>query len=276
MRYLIKLSYSGFGYCGWQRQPNAPSIQETLEKALSTLLHRETKITGAGRTDTGVNAKNYIAHFDADPQLDLRPLACKLNAILPPSIVVHAVEPATENFNSRFDATLREYTYFLHRVKDPFLGANSYLFAYPKVDFGLMNKAAECLAGRHNFGCFEKKGSDSKTSVCTVFEASWHPYTPSLSAWEPFPNGEEDPEAARYWYFRISADRFLRNMVRAIVGTLLEVGRGKRSLENFRSLVSDPDGGTEEETADTPLKKGRSLSGESVPGEALFLTRVEY
>lgn len=271
MRYCIKLSYNGLGYCGWQRQPNAPSIQGVVENALSTLLHCDTKITGAGRTDTGVNAKNYIAHFDADPELDLRTLACKLNAILPASIVVHSIEMTSETFNARFDASMREYTYYLHRIKDPFIAASSYLFAYPRVDFSLMNTAAEYLVGRHDFQCFEKTGSDNKTSVCSVSEAGWHPYTPSLAAWDLFPKEEEHFNSARYWYFRISSDRFLRNMVRAIVGTLLEVGRGKRSVENFKSLILE-----EGDEKAGSLCKSRCLSGESVPGNALFLTRIGY
>lgn len=280
MRYLIKLSYNGLGFCGWQRQPNAPSVQETIGNALSTLLRCDTKITGAGRTDTGVSAKNYIAHFDAAPQLDLRLLACKLNAILPPSIVIHSIEITHKTFNARFDASLREYTYYLHRVKDPFLSDYSYLFAYPDVDFGLMNTAAEYLIGRHDFRCFEKTGSDAKTSICSVSEARWHPYSPSLSAWDMMPEGETGYNSARYWYFRITSDRFLRNMVRAVVGTLLEVGRGKRSIENFKSLICEEADECEETDAgktSSPLSaKTRCSSGESAPGNALFLTRVEY
>ena len=253
MRYKITLSYNGAPFCGWQRQPGAPSVQETLENALGTLLGGDIPVTGAGRTDTGVSAVGYVAHFDAPSELDTEWLACKLNAILPVSVAVSSVEAAAEGFHARFDAVKRSYTYFLHRRKDPFMADRSYLCMYPELDFELMNKAAAMLAGTHDFSCFQKTGSDNKTTVCTVFEAAWHPYLPGP---EVAASG-----ASGYWYFRISADRFLRNMVRAIVGTLLEVGRGKRSLEDFASLL---DGGS------------RSRAGESVPGHALFLTGIDY
>ena len=284
MRYKITLSYNGAPFCGWQRQPGAPSVQETLENALGTLLGGDIPVTGAGRTDTGVSAVGYVAHFDAPSELDTEWLACKLNAILPVSVAVSSVEAAAEGFHARFDAVKRSYTYFLHRRKDPFMADRSYLCMYPELDFNLMNKAAAMLPGTHDFSCFQKTGSDNKTTVCTVFEAAWHPYLPSPEA-EPTETratlgivrggtasavGSSEARrfrevaasgASGYWYFRISADRFLRNMVRAIVGTLLEVGRGKRSLEDFASLL---DGGS------------RSRAGESVPGHALFLTGIDY
>lgn len=231
------------------------------------MLRSDTKITGAGRTDAGVNAIGYIAHFDADAVPDVGQLAYKLNAILPPSIVVHSIEAGPGDFHSRFDATRREYTYFLHRKKDPFVQSFSYLYAYPGLDFGLMDEAAALLLGRHDFRCFEKTGTDSKTSICTVAEAGWHSYTPSICAWR----GTEAGNEPVYWYFRIAADRFLRNMVRATVGTLLEVGRGKRSLEDFASLVLPPDiAGADQVQGD------RCSAGESVPGNALFLSGIEY
>lgn len=268
MRYSIKLSYCGAGFHGWQTQPNAASIQETMEKALSTLLRRDTRITGAGRTDTGVNAIGYVAHFDADTVPDTEQLAYKLNAILPPSICVHSIEAADDGFNARFSATKREYTYFLHRVKDPFARLFSYQYTFPELDFGLMNKAASLLCGTHDFRCFEKTGSDSKSSICTVREAAWHEYAPALAAWDRLsPAGEPN-----YWYFRISADRFLRNMVRSVVGTLLEVGRGKRSVDEFASIILPP----YTETDPSGSRASRCSAGESVPGEALFLTKVEY
>ena len=262
MRYCIKLSYNGADFCGWQVQPDAPSVQQTLEQALSTLLRGTVSVTGAGRTDTGVNAIGYIAHFDAAEGLDAAQLAYKLNAILPRSIVVHGIAPAAPEFHARFDATLRGYTYFLHRVKDPFMDAFSCLYTFPGVDFDAMNEAAQALLGRHDFRCFEKTGADSKTSVCTVSQAAWHRYTPTHLALTGREGGDD------YWYFRIEADRFLRNMVRAVVGTLLEVGRGKRSVEGFASLVLPPDF-----EGDTVM---RSLAGESVPGHALFLSEVRY
>ena len=291
MRYLVKLSYLGRDFHGWQVQPSDPSVQQALEDALGILLRHPVPVTGAGRTDAGVNAVGYIAHFDAEEGLDEQRLVCKLNAILPPAVTVLGIRPASPGFHARFDATKREYTYFLHRVKDPFVESWSYLYTYPGLDFGAMNAAAACLKGRHDFRCFEKSGTDVKTSICTVNEAFWAAYTPTVSALgvagaQPKMTGSQpgktgaQPENARtrqeeagpgwpYWYFRISADRFLRNMVRAVVGTLLEVGRGKRSAEDFRALILDAD----------PLRARevmRSCAGESVPGHALFLSGVEY
>ena len=180
MRYKITLTYDGAPFCGWQRQPDAPSVQEALETALQTLVGEPVAVTGAGRTDTGVSAVNYVAHFDAPKKLDEGYLACKLNAILPPSIAVSSVAAAAPDFHARFDARKRTYTYFLHRRKDPFLAGSSYFYGYPEVDFELMNKAAAMLVGTHDFSCFQKVGSDNKTTVCTVSEAEWHPYQPAV------------------------------------------------------------------------------------------------
>ena len=326
MRYFISLSYDGSRFCGWQSQPNAMTIQDSIEKALSALLRCRTSVTGAGRTDSGVNACGYAAHFDFEGPLDTEQIRYKLNAILPRGIVVHNVLPVSSalkdahgaEFHARFSATRREYTYFLHRNKDPFVEKFSLLYTFP-LDFEAMNRAAALLVGTHDFSCFQKIGSDVKTSICTVTEAFWKPYTPShiavMGAPAPLPgelsNVSARPQAANpeassrpfpanpaltdavpggpsasdyalsdavpggmsqtgpalsdcgedYWYFRISADRFLRNMVRAVVGSLLEVGRGKRSVEDFSHLL---DGGS------------RSLAGESVPGHPLFLSKVEY
>lgn len=268
MRYFVKLSYSGAGFHGWQVQPGEESIQEALEKALSTLLRTATTVTGAGRTDTGVNAVGYIAHFDADNLPDAKVLTYKLNAILPKQIAVLEIGPADTAFHARFDARRREYTYFLHRVKDPFIDRFSYMCCYPALDFDMMNKAASMLCGRHDFRCFEKTGAGSKTSLCTVFSACWEPYAPTLCAWEPFPEGEEP----RYWRFRISADRFLRNMVRATVGTLIEVGRGKRSTDEFSTLILPED----YRPSQASERASRCAAGESVPGNALFLSDIKY
>ena len=237
MRYFISLSYNGSAFCGWQIQENANSVQEELQKTLTMLLKEPISVTGAGRTDTGVHAKNYIAHFDCQSViLDIPHTIYKLNAILPHSISILSIERADEGFHSRFDAINREYTYFLHRVKDPFVEHYSCLYTYPGLDFEAMNKAAGQLVGRHDFRCFEKSGTDCRTSICTVTQAYWTQYTPVICA-----SGVETGAEGCYWYFRISADRFLRNMVRAVVGTLLEVGRGKRSLEDFASLILPAD-----------------------------------
>jgi len=256
MRYAITLSYDGKKFCGWQIQPNAETVQECLEKALSTLLRTPISITGAGRTDTEVNAIGYVAHFDFDGVFDAAQICYKLNAILPRSIVIHSIESKGDEFHARFGAKRREYTYYLHCRKDPFVESYSFLCTFP-LDFEAMNKAAALLCGTHDFSCFEKVGADNKTSICTVNEAIWTTYKPVICS--HFYDGmsvEHD-----YWYFRISADRFLRNMVRAIVGSLIEVGRGKRSLEDFAELIK---GGS------------RSMAGESVPGNALFLSKIEY
>ena len=253
MRYKITLSYSGSDFCGWQVQPRNPSVQSTLQDALSKLLGAETSVTGAGRTDTGVNAVNYVAHFDYAGDIDYMQLRYKLNAILPSSVAVSEVVPVPEDFHARFGATVREYTYFLHTLKDPFVSKYSLPYFY-QLDFEAMNRAAQSLIGTHDFSCFEKTGADNKTSVCTIYEAGWHKYTPThLSVM--------NAGAGEYWYFRIAADRFLRNMVRAIVGTLLETGRGKRDVESISELIDSQD---------------RCLAGESVPGYPLFLSSIKY
>ena len=275
MRYCVSLSYSGAGFCGWQVQPGSPSVQGELEKALSTLLQAPVEVTGAGRTDTGVNALRYVAHFDFPTELPFgaADFCYKLNAILPHSIAVLGVSPAAPDFHARFNARRREYTYFIHRVKDPFMDSYSWQCGYPALDFDAMNLAASFLPGTRDFSCFQKTGGSAKTSVCTVFEAFWAPYTPSHLAVMPpsgatrFFGGEhrlgmtQDPSAPPYWYFRISADRFLRNMVRAVVGTLIEVGRGRRSPDSIPGLLASG---------------SRSDAGESVPGKALFLSNVLY
>ena len=243
MRYKLTLSYSGAGFCGWQIQPSAPSVQGTIQKALSTLLGEAVTVTGAGRTDTGVNARDYVAHFDCSHEVETEVLKYKINAILPNSIVIHELAKADENFHARFDARRREYTYYLHRSEDPFSIQCSHLCTWPELGMEKMNQAASKLLGTHDFSCFEKTGADNKTSICTVFEACWQ------------------MDDQQHWSFHIAADRFLRNMVRAIVGTLIDVGRGKRSPESIDALLA---------------RRDRCAAGESVPGDALFLTKIEY
>ena len=261
MRYSICLSYDGAEFCGWQIQPSAPSVQQCLEGALSRLLNRPVSVTGAGRTDTAVNAYGYIAHFDIEGELPFTQadLCYKLNAILPRSVAVLQVLPAADDFHARYSATRREYTYFIHREKDPFVRSYSWQCGYPVLDFDAMNAACRHLFGTHDFSCFEKTGTDVKTSVCTIYEAFWKPYTPTLQSVIPDLIG--DLKQQNYWYFRVSADRFLRNMVRAIVGSLIEVGRGKQKPEWIAELIAT---GT------------RGDAGESVPGHALFLSKVLY
>ena len=259
MRYFLCLSYDGSAFCGWQIQPSAPSVQQCLESTLSRLLGRPVAVTGAGRTDTAVNAVHYVAHFDWDGILpfEASDFTYKLNAMLPREVVVHSVSEVADDLHARFSARRREYTYFIHRKKDPFVRAYSWQCGYPKLDFDAMNRACQYLPGTHDFSCFEKTGTDNKTSICTVYEAFWKPYTPTHIQ----VMGPEEGCSRTYWYFRIAADRFLRNMVRATVGTLIEVGRGKHDPEWVAELIKNG---------------SRGDAGESVPGNALFLNKVEY
>ena len=266
MRYIIRLSYNGAPYCGWQIQPDATTVQGEVERCLSTLLGTDIRVTGAGRTDSGVNAVNYILHFDTEGELLLEPnrLACKLNAILPVSIAVHELVPApaiprpadgsfSQDWHARFSAVSREYRYFINLSKDPFIGEWSWWCRYP-LDMDRMNEACASLLGTHDFSCFEKTGGNNKTSICTVSYARWERYRPVHVDMMGYPDGG-------YLVFTVRADRFLRNMVRAIVGSLVDVGRGRRDPSWFSALIAD---GT------------RCDAGESVPGHALFLTKVEY
>ena len=257
MRYIIRLSYDGNAFCGWQIQNNDRTIQGDLEKALRTLTGTEISVTGAGRTDSDVNAINYIAHFELpnEPMIDAAQLCYKLNAILPKEIAVHEVSETDGGFHARFDARSREYHYFIHFCKDPFCERFSYRMRYP-LDMNAMNKAAEHLLGEHDFSCFEKTGGNNTTSICTITEANWSTYHPSHVEIMGYPYRDGD-----YIVFRIKANRFLRNMVRAIVGSLIEVGRGKRSPKWIAELIK---GGT------------RSDAGSSVPGKALFFSGASY
>ena len=278
MRYFLHLSYDGAAFCGWQIQPNAPSVQACLEEVLSRLLGRPVAVTGAGRTDTGVHAVNYVAHFDTDGPLpfEASDFIYKLNAMLPHGVAVLSIAPVADDLHARFSATRREYTYFIHRQKDPFVRNYSWLCGYPNLDFDAMNAACQYLLGTHDFSCFEKTGGDNKTSLCTVFEARWQPYVPTHIQIMGEEGGKTVPGACPppdkyktvfppstpcYWYFRIAADRFLRNMVRATVGSLIEVGRGKHAPEWIAELIKNG---------------SRGDAGESVPGNALFLNKVEY
>ena len=258
MRYILSLSYDGSAFCGWQIQPSSPSVQQTLEESLAKLCGGPVQVTGAGRTDTGVHAADYVCHFDLTGSLpfEASDFCYKLNAILPRGIVVHSVLPTADDFHARFSATQRSYTYFIHRKKDPFVAAYSWQCGYPDLNFEAMNEACQYLLGKHDFSCFEKVGGANKTSICTITEAFWKPYIPSLYAVIP-----SEAKESQYWYFRVSADRFLRNMVRAIVGTLIEVGRGKHDPAWVKELIET---GT------------RGDAGESVPGHALFLSKVKY
>ena len=241
-RYFINISFDGADYHGWQIQPNGNSVQEELQNALSLLLRQNIEIVGAGRTDAGVNAKVMYAHFDFHDALDCEQTAYRLNRILPKDISVNGIKETDCNMHARFSAKKRTYRYFVHTKKNPFQRKYSLELHY-KLDFELMNKACSMLLEHSDFKAFCKTGSDAKTTICNIYSACWV---------------KTDNDC---WYFEISADRFLRNMVRAIVGTLIEVGRKRLSLEKFCDLLN---GGT------------RSDAGESVVGNALFLWNVEY
>lgn len=243
MRYKIVLSYNGAAFSGWQIQNNAPSVQGALQDALSMLLGEPLSVVGAGRTDAGVNARNYVAHFDCTAQVqDCRKLCYRLNAVLPKSVAVHDIQPAAEDFHARFSATRRQYRYYIHREKDPFAEQFSWQCRYP-LDVDRMNRACGYLLGVHDCSCFEKKGSDNATSICEIFSAHW------------------DDLQGQSLVFTVEANRFLRNMVRAIVGTMVDIGRGVHEPEYILEIL---DHGT------------RGDAGQSVPGHALFLTKIEY
>lgn len=257
MRYTINLSYDGSAFNGWQVQNDAPSVQGALQDALAVLLRHETGVTGAGRTDTGVNAVGYIAHFDTTGPLpcDTALFMYKLNAILPRGIVINEISPATEDFHARFDAISREYHYFIHYRKDPFVEGWSWQ-CRQRLDLERMQKASGYLLGEHDFSCFEKTGGNNATSICTVFDAGWEKYEPTHVGLLGAPACDGD-----YIVFHIRANRFLRNMVRAVVGSMVQIGLGKHEPEWILELLESGN---------------RSDAGESVPGKALFLNEVKY
>jgi len=260
MRFFIRLSFHGANYSGWQIQQNANSVQAQLERALSVYLGENIGVCGAGRTDAGVHGINYVAHFDSQHiDLSQKHIGCvyKLNAILPSDITIHAITPVAEDAHARFDATQRSYAYYIHCQKHSFVSDVSTFLPYtPNIE--AMNRAANLLLGTHDFTSFAKLHGGAKTSICTVSEACWKPLHPDAADISAFPLQLFPPEA---FVFHISADRFLRNMVRSIVGTLLEIGRGKMA---------------ETEILDVLAKKSRSAAGNSVAARGLFLTKVLY
>ncbi|WDO12553.1 tRNA pseudouridine(38-40) synthase TruA [Flavobacterium sp. WW92] len=241
MRYFIEFAYNGKNYHGWQQQPNAPSVQETLGKALSVLLRDTIEIMGAGRTDTGVHAKQMFAHFNVENSLDIDFLKAKLNSYLPKDIAIIHIHSVSDDAHARFDAVKRTYEYHINTIKDVFEEQHSWYF-HQKLDIEKMNQAAKILFEFSDFQCFSKVNTDVKTFQCKIMEADWKQNDNKL-------------------IFTIAADRFLRNMVRAIVGTLVEVGIGKTSLEDFRKIIESKD---------------RNQAGPSAPAHGLFLTKVEY
>jgi tRNA pseudouridine38-40 synthase len=239
-RFFLEFSYAGTAYHGWQRQPNALSVQEVMEEALALLLKQQTPLTAAGRTDTGVHAKQMFAHFDADTT-DLEQLIFRLNQFLPNDIAVIRIREVKPRAHARFDALSRTYEYHLNNFKSPFVQDMSYGL-YQPLDVEQMNKAASILLEYEDFECFSKAHTDVKTFLCTISKAVWEKSETGL-------------------VFTITANRFLRNMVRAIVGTLIEIGLGKKNIQEMHTVIES---------------KNRSLAGYSVPAEGLFLTHIEY
>ena len=242
MRYFMLLSYRGTNYHGWQRQSNAPSVQGELERVLSARLRSDVEVTGAGRTDTGVHASYYVAHFDTDMVIDdCDGLCYHLNSMLPRDIAVRGIYPVANGAHARFDATEREYTYRIVSRKEPFCVETAWQY-YVRLDIEAMNRAAVHLLEFDDFTSFAKLNSNNKTNICHVSHAEWR----SDGAWS---------------VFTIRADRFLRNMVRAITGTLVEVGRGKLSPDDFRDIIAARD---------------LSLACSSAPAQGLFLSGIKY
>ena len=241
-RYFIEISYKGTAYHGWQVQPNALSVQEVLNNCLSKLLSLEIYVVGAGRTDTGVHAKQLFAHFDLDDLIvDVPSFIARLYAFLPNDIAVISLRKVHLDAHARFDATSRTYHYLVIQQKNPFKEEGAYLF-HKNLDVAKMNEAARCLFNFNDFSSFSKSDTQTKTNNCKIMQAQW----------------EKEKELL---VFTIQADRFLRNMVRAIVGTLIDVGIGKISQQDFVNII---------------LSKNRSNAGTSVPAKGLYLVQVDY
>lgn len=241
MRYCIEFSYNGKNYFGYQIQPNQISVQEELEKALSTILREQIKTTGAGRTDTGVHAKKIFAHLDTEQILEDN-LAEKLNAFLPADIAVHRIFRVRDDFHARFDATYRTYEYYIYQGKNPFGTDFSWQIRKKTLDIQKMNDACSILLEYEDFSSFAKVGADNKTNLCKIYKAYWE---------------QNDNEVK----FTISANRFLRNMVRAIVGTMVDIGLGKLTPEDLHQVIQN---------------KNRNSAGSSAPAQGLFLVDVGY
>lgn len=241
MRYFIELSYNGSAYHGWQNQPNALSVQEVTEKVLSTLLKTSISTMAAGRTDTGVHAKQMFAHFDYENDLDATDLVFKLNSFLPKDVVIHDIFKVKEEAHSRFNAISRTYLYRIALKKNAFTN-NDTFYVRQTLDIENMMEATKILFQYKDFQCFSKSNTDVKTYHCNIMKAEWILVNNELQ-------------------FTIKADRFLRNMVRAIVGTLINIGLGKIAVDDLHTIIKS---------------KNRSEAGFSVPAHALYLTAVQY
>lgn len=240
-RYFIKLSYNGKPFKGWQIQPNDPSVQEEIEKVISTVLREKIGVVGCGRTDSGVHASEYFAHFETTQPVDQESLKFKMNCMLPFEVAIHDIFPVTEDLHARFSAEARTYHYFINQEKDAFNYEQSWFMHKPLV-IEDMNQACKLLIGKHDFTSFSKLHTQTRTNFCTITAAGWERKGAQL-------------------IFTVTADRFLHNMVRAIVGTCLEVGRGKLSVDGFQKVIE---------------AKSRQKAGVSVPGHGLYLARIKY
>ena len=241
MRYFMELSYSGKNFHGWQIQPDSPSVQQEIQDKLAQLFQQKIEILGAGRTDTGVHAKQMYAHLDLEEEIITEELQFKLNSMLPAGIAIHDIFQVPEDAHARFDAVSRTYQYQIIRKKDPFESDHSWL-VYKELDVAEMNKAASLLKDYENFKCFSRSRTDVKTYNCKITEAFWTQENDQL-------------------VFQITANRFLRNMVRAIVGTMVEIGLGKYPAEELKEIIKS---------------ENRSRAGASVPAHGLYLTRIVY
>ena len=241
MRYFMDISYRGTSYNGWQTQPNGVTIQEEIEKGLTVLLKAPTSLTGSGRTDTGVHARQQVAHFDTEKRTEVTQLAYKLNALLSKDISINQIKLVTEEANARFSVTSRTYHYHLHQAKDPFKPEFSYYFQ-PDLNKTKINEACRIIKNWKNFECFSRVSTEVNHFNCHIFDARWE-------------------QQGTNHLFIIEANRFLRGMVRAIVGTLLDVGSGKTSLEDLKEILKSND---------------RSKAGSNVPSKGLYLQEVKY
>ncbi len=241
-RYFVQLSFKGSDYHGWQVQPNALSVQEVVEKALSTIFREKIQVVGAGRTDAGVHAKFFVLQFDYSGEIeDYQKLVFRLNGFLPSEIAIRKIREVPADFHARFSALSRTYYYYITTIKNPFATDTAFYYS-GKLDIDKMNEAAEILLQTDDFTSFSRLHSDVKTNICKVYRAEW------------VAEGE-------MLIFKIRADRFLRNMVRAIAGTLIEVGKGKLMADDFRKIIE---------------MKDRSAAGTSAPAHGLFLMNIEY
>ncbi|WP_034044214.1 tRNA pseudouridine(38-40) synthase TruA [Wocania ichthyoenteri] len=241
MRYFIELSYNGDAYHGWQNQPTAISVQEVLESSLSTVLKTPISVMGAGRTDTGVHASQMFAHFDSNEELNDVNLIFKLNSFLPKDIAIHNIFKVKDDAHARFNALSRTYLYRITLEKNVFTFNNTF-YVKQALNVKKMNEASKILFDYKDFQCFSKSNTDVKTYYCNIMKAEW-----------VIKNNELQ--------FTIKADRFLRNMVRAIVGTMINIGLGKTTIEDLHTIIKS---------------KNRSEAGFSVPAQALYLTKIEY